>query len=104
MAPVLGNGQLAPVRESFLYMPGDIIVFEADFGQMLVHRLLGYYLRRGKLHFLTQADNASGVDRGISRQRIIGKIQSPVTFKKRLFSLMRFLRYIYKILIIREFR
>jgi len=104
MAPALGNGQLALVRESFLYIPGDIIVFEADFGQTLAHRLLGYYLRQGKLHFLTQADNASDVDRGISRQQIIGKIQCPVTFKKRLFSLRRFLQYAHKQLIIHEFR
>ncbi|WP_456412275.1 S24/S26 family peptidase [Thiolapillus sp.] len=93
MAPVLDDGQQALVRRSFLYLPGDIIVFETHCGEMLAHRLLGYYLRRGKLHFLTQADNAPTADRGISRRQIIGKIQHPVSFSKRLFSLGRFLRY-----------
>ncbi len=104
MAPALDDDQQAPLRQSFLYLPGDIIVFETEFGQMLAHRLLGYYFRHGKLHFLTQADNAPGVDSGISRQQIIGKIQLPVSIHQRLFSLGRFLRYTSKWVMARAVR
>ncbi len=104
MVPALNDGQQAPVRQSHLYIPGDIIVFESKFGQILSHRLLGYYFRHGKFHFLTQADNAPDVDAGISRQQIIGKIQLPVSFHRRLFSLGQFLRYTNKWMMARAVR
>lgn len=93
MLPCLEDGQRVPVIQSSLYLPGDIIVFEDKFGQVLAHRLLGAFLRGGRIHFLTQADNAAGVDAAIHTRQIIGKIRQPVSLAKRLFSIGRFVRH-----------
>lgn len=93
MSPCLEDGQHVPVIQSSLYLPGDIIVFQDKFGQVLAHRLLGTFRRGGSIHFLTQADNAPGVDTAICKEQIIGKIRKPVPPGKRLFSIGRFVRH-----------
>ena len=93
MAPVLENGQRVTVRSLSLYVPGDIIVFSDDFGQLLAHRLLGIYLKKGTVHYLTQADNAPRADKGITRRQIVGKITRPVSLSKRLYAMGRFMYF-----------
>jgi hypothetical protein len=93
MQPVLEDGQRVPITQSSLYLPGDIIVFEDKFGQVLAHRLLGIFFRKGEIHFLTQADNATGVDAPVCKRQIIGKIRQPISPGKRLSSVGRFLRH-----------
>ena len=104
MAPVLENGQRVTVRSSSLYIPGDIIVFSDDFGQLLAHRLLGIYLKKGSVRYLTQADNAACADKGVTRQQIVGKILHPVPLSKRLHSIGRFLHFIGKWITARAIR
>ncbi|WP_456408249.1 S24/S26 family peptidase [Thiolapillus sp.] len=93
MTPILEDSQHVPVKQSKLYLPGDILVFQDQFGQVLAHRLLGCFLRQGKICFLTQADNAPGVDAGIYKRQIIGKVQQAVAPVKRLTSVVRFVQH-----------
>ena len=104
MAPALEDGKRVPVRASSQYWPGDILVFVDDFGQVLAHRLLGVYLNKEGVYYLTQADNAQGADKGIARQQIIGKIMLPVPPTKRLHSIGRLLKFSGKWIIARAIR
>jgi SOS-response transcriptional repressor LexA len=104
MHPVLLDGMHVSVRPSNLYIPGDIIVFEADFGEILSHRLIGLYRRKGKVYFLTQADNASNADRRIEKDRILGKVQIGIPLTTRLLSGGRFIRFTGKWILHRAIR
>ncbi len=104
MQPALQDGQRVSVMRSSVYFPGEIIVFEDTFGQVLAHRLLGAFLRGGCIHFLTQADNAPGVDTPICKEQIIGKIRQPVSLGKRMASIGRFVRHAGKWMVVHAVR
>lgn len=63
--------QIAPAR---LYWPGDVVVHIAHDGRYLAHRLIGLFLRSGKVLWLTQADAADCPDAGVTSAAILGRI------------------------------
>ena len=93
MHPCLTDGSRVLVEPAAMYLPGDILVFETYFGEILSHRLIGLYLRRKKLYYLTQADNAPNADRGIEKNKILGKVRVDVPLMTRLRSFARFIKY-----------
>lgn len=74
MMPLIKNGALVEVCKQDLYWPGDILVKRCLNGQLIAHRLIGYYPRRGKLYLVTRADNAAKADASIESSQIIGRV------------------------------
>ena len=75
MAPLIEDGALVSLEKQAHYLPGDVIVKRCSNDEQLVaHRLIGCYPRKGLLYFVTQADSADVPDRGVKRSRIIGRI------------------------------
>lgn len=74
MAPLIDDGAMIQIRRQRLYLPGDILVKRCTNGQLVAHRLTGFYPRNKELHFVTRADNATTADTSIAGSRIIGKI------------------------------
>jgi hypothetical protein len=56
MAPRLVDGDRVEIARARLYLPGDVVAFHAGDGRLVVHRLLGYRLHRGRLACVTQGD------------------------------------------------
>lgn len=76
MAPVLQDQELVQVRKQRWYWPGDILAVRLANGRLVSHRLIGVYLRRKRLRFLTRADNSSRPDGSVTGEQILGKIIS----------------------------
>ena len=101
MAPLLESGASVRVASRRLYWPGDLVVVLAPEGRLLVHRLLGGYLEKGNVRWLTQADAASRPDPGLPKTHIVGRVvggdchvhavQVPV--RHRVWACGRFLRH-----------
>lgn len=56
MAPLLVDGDRVEIARARLYLPGDVVAFHAGDGRLVVHRLLGYRLYRGRLACVSQGD------------------------------------------------
>ena len=80
MSPLLREGQRLSVQKRGRYFTGDILVFAAAGGELLVHRYLGP-VPTGRL--MTKADTAARIDALVSRDHILGRVLSadgiPVT-------------------------
>lgn len=76
MAPVLKDQDLVKVQRQQWYWPGDILVLRLGDGRLVGHRLIGIYLRRKQLRFLTRGDNAQRPDGSVCGEQILGKILS----------------------------
>ena len=74
MSPLLENGSLVLVTNSGRFWPGDILVYQDAQRRILVHRLLGYYPRKGRWKLLIQADNARRPDMGALSQQVLGRV------------------------------
>lgn len=101
MTPLLHDGAVIRVVGRRFYWPGDAVVIHALDGRLMAHRVIGFYPWEGKLHWLTQADNAILPDAAVTKERIIGKVcggQRSLSWRIRLAirwtSLLRFVLFV----------
>ncbi len=74
MSPLLEDGKSILVRSQRSYWPGDVLAFVCPRGLLVVHRLLGYRPRRGRVELVTRGDAADSTDVPIPRARVIGRV------------------------------
>ncbi|MGV6826271.1 MAG: S24/S26 family peptidase [bacterium] len=95
MSPRLQDGELAYFARQKFYWPGDIVVFTRSNGQLVAHRLLGYYRRNGKWKAFTKGDNNRAPDGEVAITKLIGKITSQQAgLVDRFMSISQFSRYV----------
>jgi len=74
MVPALpGNARLEVAARS-RYWPGDVVVFGAADGRLLVHRVAGWRRRGGSLEYITRADRARLHDAPVVDSRVVGRV------------------------------
>ena len=74
MMPLIKDGTQVEVSRQKLYWPGDILVKRLLNGQLIAHRFIGCYPRKGKFKYVTRADNASNADGAVAAIQIIGRV------------------------------
>lgn len=74
MLPLIEDGARVEISASGRYLPGDVIAFRRDDGQLSVHRVLGYRPGRGGWRIVTRGDAAGALDPPVDRQRVVGKV------------------------------
>jgi hypothetical protein len=77
MAPLLADGERVAVAPARLYWPGDVVVFQAADGRLLVHRLLGWRPWAGALACVTRGDGCPCHDAPVPRSRLLGRVIAP---------------------------
>jgi hypothetical protein len=77
MAPLLCDGERVAVAPARAYWPGDVVVFQAADGRLLVHRLLGWRPWAGSLACVTQGDGCPCHDAPVPRSRLLGRVIAP---------------------------
>ena len=74
MSPLLRTGERIRVQGARLYLPGDIIAFRHRGGQLLVHRVLGYFFGRRGVGIVAKGDNLSCADQPAGLESILGRV------------------------------
>ena len=92
MRPLLVDGQEVTVAGAARYWPGDVVAFASPAGSLVVHRVIGWRRRGGRLLVQTRADDSGTLDPAVDPARVIGRVVDPVVPAKRLRSLWRFAR------------
>ena len=77
MAPLLADGERVAVAPARRYWPGDVVVFQAADGRMLVHRLLGFRRSGGAIACITRGDAVSGQDPPVPLSSLLGRVVAP---------------------------
>src|SRR5215470_2564824 len=77
MAPLLADGERVEVAPARCYWPGDVVVFQAPDGRLLVHRLLGFRRAAGALACVTRGDGAPLHDAPVPLARLLGRVVAP---------------------------
>jgi hypothetical protein len=77
MAPLLADGERVEVATARVYLPGDVVVFLAADGRLLVHRLLGWRLWAGAVAWVTRGDGCPCHDAPVPRSRVLGRVVEP---------------------------
>jgi hypothetical protein len=77
MAPLLADGERVAVAPARLYWPGDVVVFQAADGRLLVHRLLGFRRAAGALACVTRGDGVPRHDAPVPLSRVLGRVVAP---------------------------
>ena len=94
MAPLLNDGDRVMIKNSRFYLPGDILVYCNSSGDLISHRMLGYYFWKGDWRLLIKADNAFKPDCGVAANHVLGKVLgSKPGIRMRLQSIGFFLRF-----------
>jgi signal peptidase I len=92
MAPRIADGDRVRVAAARLYLPGDVVVFRAADGRLLVHRLLGYRPWGRGLALVTRGDSCPAHDAPVPRAAVLGRVADAApTIPARLRALWRFL-------------
>ncbi|HEY4563785.1 MAG TPA: hypothetical protein VIJ36_12450, partial [Thermoanaerobaculia bacterium] len=92
MAPGIADGDRVRVAAARVYLPGDVVVFRAADGRLLVHRLLGYRPWAGGLALVTRGDSCPVHDAPVPRTAVLGRVAGAApTFLGRLRAAGRFL-------------
>jgi len=74
MVPVLPETARLEVAARPRYWPGDVVVFGAADGRLMVHRVAGWRRRAGRLEYVTRADRARLHDAPVAAERVIGRV------------------------------
>ncbi|HYG61388.1 MAG TPA: S24/S26 family peptidase [Thermoanaerobaculia bacterium] len=74
MAPRLRDGDRVEIAPARFYRPGDVVAFRNADGHLIVHRLLGYRLRAGRLACVTRGDAAPLPDAPIPFANLLGRV------------------------------
>jgi len=74
MQPLIKDGAMVWVRKQAFYWPGDVLVKRGFNGQLLAHRLIGVFPRKGRLYFVSRADSATRADVPVASSQIIGRV------------------------------
>jgi hypothetical protein len=77
MAPLLADGERVAVAPARHYWPGDVVVFQAADGQLLVHRLLGWRPWEGAFACVTRGDGCPCHDAPVPASRLLGRVIAP---------------------------
>lgn len=92
MAPGIADGGRVRVAAARLYLPGDVVVFRAADGRLLVHRLLGYRPWGRGLALVTRGDACPVHDAPVPRAAVLGRVEGAAPpLLARLRALGRFL-------------
>jgi hypothetical protein len=83
MAPLLADGERVAVAPARIYWPGDVVVFQAADGRLLVHRLLGWRPWAGSLACVTRGDGCPCHDAPVPRDRLLGRVIAPARARPR---------------------
>lgn len=94
MAPGLGDGERVAVSAARRLLPGDRVAYADPAGRLVVHRLLGYRLWRGRAALVTRGDAGSQVDLPVPRERVIGRLAGRVPAGERLRASAAFGRWL----------
>jgi hypothetical protein len=89
MAPRIADGERVRVAAARIYLPGDVVAFQAGDGRLRVHRLLGYRPWGPGIALVTQGDHCPCHDGAIPLNRLLGRIAQPVRFADRLRAVLR---------------
>jgi len=98
MVPWIESGARLQVTPAWFYWPGDVMVFQSAKG-LLVHRMIGFYRRRGVAKVLTRADSGNRPDAAVPLQCVLGKVTSvndiplSIPLKTRIISLGYFIQF-----------
>jgi hypothetical protein len=84
MAPVLEDGTPIAVRARRFYLPGDVLVFRTNTGDLTAHRMLGW--RRAAL--VTKGDGCVIHDAPVAREAIVGAVDVPVDLGDRVRAML----------------
>lgn len=91
MRPLLDEGQAVEIRQARRYWPGDVVAFPSPAGRLVVHRVIGYRPRRGRLWLQTRADASGTLDPPVAPRRVLGRVLGvAVPARDRLRALWRF--------------
>ena len=74
MEPVIPEEAEIVVSARRHYFPGDILAFNSAIGDLRVHRLIGFYVRRGRLLLQMRADASGTIDQAVTRDQVIGRV------------------------------
>lgn len=96
MAPLLADGERVAVAPAHCYWPGDVVVFQAADGRLLVHRLLGWRPWKGAFACVTRGDGCPCHDAPVPLSRLLGRVIAPERVRAgasdRLRAVLTFLR------------
>jgi hypothetical protein len=88
MTPLMPDGASVQVRARRFYVPGDVLVFRTNAGDLAAHRMLGW--RAAGL--VTKGDGCVVHDPPVARRHIIGAVDVPVALRDRVRALVAFAR------------
>jgi hypothetical protein len=88
MAPALADGASVVVRARRFYLPGDVLVFRTNAGELAAHRVLGW--RGTKL--MTKGDGCVIHDAPVAPQAIVGAVDLQVRLGDRVRAVRQFAR------------
>lgn len=74
MQPLLADGERVEVARRRRYWPGDVVALVSPGGHPLVHRLLGFYRRRGRWLAVTRGDAAPVADSPVPLSAFLGRV------------------------------
>ncbi|HKI04882.1 MAG TPA: S26 family signal peptidase [Thermoanaerobaculia bacterium] len=97
MAPLFADGDHVLAAAARVYWPGDVVVFRAADGRLLVHRLLGYRLWKkgrwqGGLALVTRGDACAVPDAPVPLGAVLGRVAARPSLGDRAAALLSFLR------------
>jgi hypothetical protein len=84
MKPMLEDGVSVRVKSRRFYLPGDVLVFRTSSNALAAHRVLGWR----PAGFITKGDHCFEHDGPVSRAKVVGAVDLPVTPRQRLQALI----------------
>ena len=84
MAPRIADGERVRIAAARVYLPGDVLAFQAGDGRLRLHRLLGYRPFRTGLALVTRGDDCPCHDGAVPLHRVLGRVGEPVGLAVRL--------------------
>ena len=92
MAPRAGDGERVRIAAARVYLPGDVVAFQAGDGRLRLHRLLGYRPHVGGLACVTRGDHCPCHDGPVPLDRLLGRTLERVRLAVRVRSALAALR------------